>query len=127
MARILVVDDSATQILTVTRMLKKHGHDTVTASNGEQGIELARQELPDLILMDVVMPKLNGFQATRRMTHDGNIGHIPVILMTTKDQQTDKIWGIRQGARDYIVKPFTEEVLMAAVDKYLPAANAQSR
>ncbi len=119
MARILVVDDSPTQMLTLTKILRKHGHEVISADDGESGVELARTESPDLVLMDVVMPKLNGFQATRRIANEESTRHIPVILVTTKDQETDKIWGKRQGAREYLVKPIDEDRLMEAVNGLL--------
>ena len=119
MAKILVVDDSPTQLTNLVRMVESLGHQTVTANNGMQGIEQARAEQPDLILMDVVMPELNGFQATRKIAKDSELNHIPVILVTTKDQETDKIWGERQGAAGYIVKPPQEDELAAMIAKVL--------
>ena len=101
MARILIVDDSPSQLAGIRRIVERLGHETLTAEDGQAGVELARRELPDLILMDVVMPNLNGFQATRSITRDPATSHIPVILVTTKDQQTDRVWGMRQGARGY--------------------------
>lgn len=120
MARILIVDDSPTQTFNLTKMLEKHGHEIITAVNGEEGVDTAQAELPDLILMDVVMPKLNGFQATRKITHNKLTQHIPVILVTTKDQETDRVWGQRQGAKGYIVKPADETSLIELVDSLLP-------
>ena len=92
----------------IGRIVEKLGHDCITAEDGAQGVELAKAELPDLILMDVVMPNLNGFQATRAISRHETTSHIPVIMVTTKDQETDKVWGMRQGARGYLTKPFTE-------------------
>jgi twitching motility two-component system response regulator PilH len=120
MARILIVDDSPTQTLSLSKILKKHGHEIITAKDGEEGVEVAKAELPDLVLMDVVMPKINGFQATRQITKDPLTCHIPVIIVTTKDQETDRIWGARQGAKGYVTKPVEEELLMDAVNQYLP-------
>jgi len=120
MARILIVDDSPTQTLSLSKILKKHGHEILTAKDGEEGVEVALAELPDLVLMDVVMPKINGFQATRQITKDPLTSHIPVIIVTTKDQETDRIWGARQGAKSYVTKPVEEELLMDAVNQYLP-------
>ena len=108
MARILIVDDSPSQLMSIRRIVEKLGHDCITAEDGAQGVELAKAELPDLILMDVVMPNLNGFQATRAISRHETTSHIPVIMVTTKDQETDKVWGMRQGARGYLTKPFTE-------------------
>lgn len=99
----------------LTAMLEKHGHQVLKAENGADGVALARQEMPDVVLMDVVMPGLNGFQATRQLTKDPDTGHIPVIIVTTKDQETDKVWGRRQGARDYLTKPIDEDTLLKTI------------
>jgi len=120
MARILIVEDSPTQAMSLTKLLKKHGHEVLTARDGAEGVEVAKAELPDLVLMDVVMPKINGFQATRQITKDPNTRHIPVIIVTTKDQETDKIWGERQGAKGYILKPVTEDSIIEAIRQFLP-------
>lgn len=119
MAKILVVDDSPTQLANLVKIVEAHGHESVTATNGMDGFDKAKQELPDLILMDVVMPELNGFQATRKITRDPDTQHIPVILVTTKDQHTDKVWGERQGAAGYIVKPPQEKDLVAKINELL--------
>ena len=111
MARILIVDDSPSQLMGIRRIVESLGHEALTAEDGAAGVEAAKRELPDLILMDVVMPNLNGFQATRSITRDPATKHIPVILVTTKDQETDKVWGMRQGARAYITKPFSDTEL----------------
>lgn len=117
MARVLIVDDSPSQLLGIQRLVQKLGHETLTAEDGAAGVALARAELPDLILMDVVMPNLNGFQATRMLNKDAGTTHIPVILVTTKDQDTDRMWGMRQGARAYITKPFSEEQLAEVIER----------
>ena len=109
MARILIVDDSPSQLMGIRRIVEKLGHEALTAEDGAAGVEAAKRELPDLILMDVVMPNLNGFQATRSISREPTTKHIPVILVTTKDQETDRMWGMRQGARAYLTKPFSEE------------------
>ena len=93
--------------------LERHGFETVSAADGSECINLAREVKPDLILMDVVMPGVNGFQATRTLSRDPHTSSIPVVMITTKDQETDRIWGMRQGAVDYLVKPVTEAVLVA--------------
>ena len=103
--KVLVVDDSATERHVLGEMLAAQGMQVVFAENGEVGLAKAKSEQPDLIMMDVVMPGMNGFQATRAVTRDPETRHIPVIICTTKGQETDKIWGIRQGAKDYVVKP----------------------
>ena len=104
----------------IRRIVEKLGHECLTAEDGAQGVEAAKAELPDLILMDVVMPNLNGFQATRSITRDATTGHIPVLLVTTKDQETDKVWGMRQGAKGYLTKPFTEAELSEVIASALP-------
>ena len=121
MAKVLIVDDSHTETKQFTQLLHKHGHDVITADCGETGVDVAKAELPDLILMDVVMPGINGFQATRRITRDEATRHIPIIIVTTKDQETDKVWGKRQGASAYLTKPVAEDVLMETIGRALPS------
>ena len=118
MARILIVDDSPSQLMGIRRIVEKLGHEALTAEDGAAGVEAAKRELPDLILMDVVMPNLNGFQATRQISKDPKTSHIPVILVTTKDQETDKVWGMRQGASDYVVKPVNADELVAKIKAF---------
>ncbi|MEE9343469.1 MAG: response regulator [Gammaproteobacteria bacterium] len=115
MARILIVDDSPTETHILKGILEKNGFDTDTAENGLEGLARAKEIRPDLILMDVVMPGLNGFQATRKLTRDPETASIPVIIVTTKDQATDKMWGMRQGASDYVTKPIAEQTLVEKV------------
>ncbi|MBD3741064.1 MULTISPECIES: twitching motility response regulator PilH [unclassified Stenotrophomonas] len=117
MARILIVDDSPSQLLGIQRIVEKLGHQILTATDGAAGVETAKTELPDLVLMDVVMPNLNGFQATRTLARDEATRHIPVILVTTKDQDTDRMWGMRQGAKAYITKPFSEDELSEVLER----------
>ena len=119
MARILIVDDSPTETYRFREILEKHRHQVLEASNGADGVAMARAELPDLILMDVVMPGLNGFQATRQLTKGEDTAHIPIIIVTTKDQETDRVWGKRQGARDYLTKPIEEQILLQTMAQYL--------
>jgi twitching motility two-component system response regulator PilH len=120
MARILIVDDSPSQLLGIKRIVEKLGHETLSAEDGAQGVEVAKAEKPDLILMDVVMPNLNGFQATRTISKNADTAHIPIILVTTKDQETDRVWGMRQGAKAYVTKPIREEELVKALQEFLP-------
>jgi twitching motility two-component system response regulator PilH len=122
MARILIVDDSPSQLVGLKRIVEKLGHQVVTAEDGSAGVEAAKREIPDLILMDVVMPNLNGFQATRTISKDAKTSHIPIGLVTTKDQETDRVWGIRQGAKAYVTKPVNEGELVDTINKLLPAA-----
>ena len=113
--KIMVVDDSPTERAFMDGFLKKKGFEVVLVDSGEHAIERAKQEMPDLILMDVVMPGLNGFQATRAISRDPATRSIPVIMCTSKSQETDKIWGLRQGARDYVVKPVDRDELLAKI------------
>ena len=122
MARILIVDDSPSQLVGLKRIIEKLGHQTITAEDGAAGVEVAKREVPDLILMDVVMPNLNGFQATRNISKDAKTSHIPIVLVTTKDQETDRVWGMRQGAKAYVTKPINEGELVETIQKLLPAA-----
>jgi twitching motility two-component system response regulator PilH len=113
--KILIVDDSPTERHVLNDMLTKAGYEVVASDNGEDAIQKAKSVRPDLILMDVVMPGLNGFQATRAISRDPDTRAIPIILCTSKSQETDKIWGMRQGARDYIVKPVRRDELLAKI------------
>lgn len=113
--KILVVDDSPTERHALNELLSKKGYKVVTAESGEDAIFKAKSEMPDLILMDVVMPGMNGYQATRTITREDATKHIPVIMCTTKGQETDKIWGMRQGAHDYLVKPIDPDVLLEKI------------
>ncbi|MGI8560989.1 MAG: response regulator [Luteimonas sp.] len=124
MARILIVDDSPSQLMGIRRIVEKLGHEALTAEDGAAGVEAAKRELPDLILMDVVMPNLNGFQATRSITREPTTRHIPVILVTTKDLDTDRVWGMRQGAKAYLTKPFSEGDLAEAINVAIPTAGS---
>ena len=113
--KILIVDDSPTERHVLNDMLTKAGYEVVSSDNGEDAILKAKSLKPDLILMDVVMPGLNGFQATRAISRDPDTRAIPIIMCTSKSQETDKIWGMRQGARDYIVKPVSRDELLEKI------------
>lgn len=121
MAVILIIDDSPTELHLFQSTLEKAGFDTLVADSGEDGLRVARKSRPDCILMDVVMPGMNGFQATRKLTQDPETSGIPVIMVTTKDQETDKIWGMRQGAVEYLVKPVAEKELVARINAAMAA------
>ena len=113
--RILIVDDSPTERYYLTDILVHNGYTVDVAESGEEALVKLRAEKPDLILMDVVMPGQNGFQLTRAITRDPRFTGVPVIMCTSKNQETDKVWGMRQGARDYVVKPVSGTVLLARV------------
>ena len=119
MAHILIIDDSPTETHKLTTMLEKNGYSVDNAENAKKGVALAKASKPDLILMDVVMPGLNGFQATRHLSRAAETSTIPVIIVSTKDQDTDKVWGMRQGARAYLVKPVSESQLLKTVTEAL--------
>ena len=119
MANVLIVDDSPTEVHVLKGILEKGGHAVSSADNAEAGIKAAKANKPDVILMDVVMPGMNGFQATRALTKDPETQHIPIIIVTTKDQETDRVWGLRQGAKDYVTKPVDSNDLLAKVQAVL--------
>ncbi|MGE0706085.1 MAG: PleD family two-component system response regulator [Vicinamibacterales bacterium] len=119
MARILVVDDSPTETHRFVNVLARHGHQVLTAASGSDGITMASEELPDIILMDVVMPGINGFQATRQLTRNEITSHIPVIIVSSKSQDADRIWGERQGACGYLTKPVDDKTLINTVNDVL--------
>ena len=114
--RVLLVDDSPTDIANLRKMLEKNGFDVVEALTGESAIEKAAAEKPDVIVMDVVMPGMNGFQATRTLSRGADTASIPIVVISSKSQETDKLWAMRQGAREYIVKPVKESELISKVN-----------
>ncbi|MDO9091456.1 MAG: response regulator [Rubrivivax sp.] len=116
--KILVVDDSKTELHHLSDILGKRGYTVRTAENGEEAMRRLEEEKPQLILMDVVMPGQNGFQLTRAITRDPRFADVPVIMCTSKNQETDKVWGMRQGARDYIVKPVNADELIAKIKAF---------
>lgn len=118
MSTVLVVDDSKTEIFQFREMLEKLGYEVITAENGRDGVAMAKQEQPDVVLMDIVMPDMNGFQATRQITRAAETKHIPVIIVSSKDQETDKVWGERQGAKGYLTKPVDAQELSTAMQSH---------
>ena len=112
---VLIVDDSKTELMFLSEMLKKAGFAVTTAENAEDAQRRLEQAKPDLILMDVVMPGQNGFQLTRAISRDPRYTDIPIIMCTRKHQDTDRVWGMRQGARDYITKPVDQAELMGKI------------
>ena len=113
--KILVVDDSPTERLALQEVLARNGYEIITAESGEEAIQRSKADKPDLILMDVVMPGMNGYQATRTISRDDATRNIPIIMCTTKGEETDKIWGMRQGAYAYLVKPLDHNDLLARI------------
>ena len=122
MPHVLIVDDSPTETYKMESVLKKNGYTVSKAENGEDGVASAKKGQPDLVLTDVVMPGLNGFQATRQLSKAKETAHIPVIIVTTKDQPTDKLWGKRQGAKGYLVKPVDDAALLDAIKQVMNGA-----
>jgi len=121
MALILIVDDSPTELHVMQKALEKHGFTTAAAVDGAEGVRMAREINPDLIFMDIVMPGMNGYQATRALANDPRTSAIPIIMVTSKGQETDRIWGLRQGAIDYMVKPVSPDQLVAKAQATLSA------
>jgi twitching motility two-component system response regulator PilH len=119
MSLIMIVDDSPTEVHVMKTALEKHGYQTLSASDGSECLTLARKVRPDLIFMDIVMPGLNGFQTTRNLSRDPETKSIPVVMVTTKDQESDRVWGMRQGAVDYLVKPVDASDLVAKANELL--------
>jgi twitching motility two-component system response regulator PilH len=116
--KILLVDDSKTELHHLSELLTKRGYSIRTAENGEEAMRRLAEDKPDLILMDVVMPGQNGFQLTRSITRDPRFADVPVIMCTSKNQETDKVWGMRQGARDYVVKPVDADELISKIKAF---------
>lgn len=121
MARILLIEDSPTDRAVFTQWLERDGHEVLLASNAEDGLTLAREQQPDLVLMDVVLPGMSGFQATRALTRGEATSRIPVLIVSTKSMETDRAWGMRQGAVDYIVKPPRQEELLERIKQLVNA------
>ncbi|MBS0194677.1 MAG: response regulator [Proteobacteria bacterium] len=119
MARIAIIEDSLTDKAVFTEMLRRHGHEVISAGSAEEGVELVRRELPALVLMDVILPGMNGFQATRALSKDPKTSTIPVIIVSTKAMETDRAWGMRQGAKEYMVKPPNEADLIGRINSLL--------
>jgi twitching motility two-component system response regulator PilH len=121
MPLILIVDDSPTELHVMQKALEKHGYRTAAAADGAEGIRMARQMHPDLIFMDIVMPGVNGYQATRTLCNDPGTRSIPIVMVTSKGQETDRIWGLRQGAVDYMIKPVSPDELVSKAQATLAA------
>lgn len=121
MTKILIVDDSPTQLYQLRQIVEQAGHQIVTAESGEQAIELASCENPEVILMDIVMPGMSGYQAKRQLGRDVSTRHIPVIFVSSKDGDADRAWGLRQGAKEYVTKPVNPNLLLTAISEAMAA------
>jgi len=121
MSKVLIVDDSPTQLYCLRQIVEQAGHQAVTADSGEEAIEVAEGENPEVILMDIVMPGMSGYQAKRTLGKTQSTSHIPVIFVSTKDGDADRAWGLRQGARDYVTKPVNPNLLLAAISEAMAA------
>lgn len=119
MRRILLVEDSRTQAYTTSKVLERNGYEVIVAENGEDGVAFAKERSPDLVIMDIVMEGTNGYEATRRIASDVRTSRIPVVMLTSKDQVTDKLWAFKQGALGYLVKPVQEQELVSTINNLL--------
>jgi twitching motility two-component system response regulator PilH len=119
MATILIVEDSKAQQFEMIKIIEKLGHSAISADNGALDVLMAKEKMPDLILMDIVMPELNGFHATRQIFKDPKTCDIPIIMCSTKDQETDKVWSARQGAKAYVTKPINKKEFIATINEFL--------
>jgi twitching motility two-component system response regulator PilH len=123
-ARVLIIDDSPTEVHRVRELLASHGYEVLTAASADIGIAMVREQKPDLVLMDIMMPGINGFQATRQITRDPATNTVPVIMLTSKNQDADRVWGERQGARGYVTKPIDATVLLETIRQVLAGKGA---
>ena len=121
MSKVLIVDDSPAQLYCLRQIVERGGHQIVTADSGEQAIELAADEHPEVILMDIVMPGMSGYQAKRKLGKVESTQHIPVIFVSTKDGEADRAWGLRQGASEYVTKPVNPNLLLTAISEAMAA------
>ncbi|MBD3371149.1 MAG: response regulator [Candidatus Coatesbacteria bacterium] len=119
MAKILIVEDSSVEMEAITKALEPTGHELLKAADGESGLEMAKNTKPDLLLLDIILPKMNGFQVCRDLRSDPATEGLKVVMLTSKDQDSDKFWGLRQGADEYLTKPFDPEELRKVVAKYI--------
>jgi twitching motility two-component system response regulator PilH len=120
-AKILIKEHNPTHVRLFNTQLERAGHHVVAVSTAEEGIERVRADLPGLVIMDVIMPGMNGFQATRTLTRDPATSAVPIVMITTKSMETDRVWGLRQGARAFITKPVNEKELLACINDLLPS------
>ncbi|NRB72128.1 MAG: response regulator [Xanthomonadales bacterium] len=116
MAKVLIVDDSQLYRFKLRKLVEAKGHEALTANNGQEALAVARQEQPDIILMDIVMPGMSGYEAKRSLARDPATNHIPVIFVSSRSAESDKVWGMRLGAAGYVTKPVNSEQLDSAID-----------
>jgi twitching motility two-component system response regulator PilH len=121
MAKVLIVDDSTAQITALKKLVEDWGYETLSAQSGEEAIKIARQEQPNVILMDIVMPGMSGFQTTRKLSKDQATYNIPVIFVSIRNDETDRVWGMRQGAAAYVTKPVNPDSLFTAISDAIAA------
>lgn len=121
MAKVLIVDDSPAQVSSLKKLIEDWGYVALTAENGDQALQIARTEQPNVILMDIVMPGMSGFQTTRKLSKDQATNSIPVILVSKKDGEADQVWGMRQGASAYVTKPVNPGALLTAISDAIAA------
>lgn len=121
MPKVLIVDDSQSALYTLRKLVEQAGHQAVTAESGEQALRLAAEEMPEVILMDIVLPGMSGYTATRQLHRSGSTQHIPVIFVSSKSGEADRDWGLRQGARDYVTKPINPDALLTAISAAIAA------
>jgi twitching motility two-component system response regulator PilH len=119
MPHILIIDDSPTEVEVFTRLLEKGGFRVSHANNAEDGIARVKRDRPDLVIMDVIMPGMNGFQATRTLSRDSETSNIPILILTTKSMESDRVWGLRQGAKDFLTKPVDSRDLISRINGLL--------
>lgn len=113
--KVLVVDDSPAELTNIKRIIAEMGCIVISASNGVQAVELARSEKPDIIFMDIIMPEMDGYEATRKLSNDPAVKNIPIIFVSSKGQKADKLWGQMQGGKGYITKPYTPDQIMKQI------------
>ncbi len=121
MAKVLIVDDSPTHVYMLKNLIEDWGYTTLVAENGDLALELARTEKPNVILMDIIMPGMSGFQITRKLTNDSDTNNIPIIFVSKKDGEADRVWGMRQGAIAFLTKPINPDILQTAISDAVAA------
>jgi len=119
MAKVMVVDDAYSELQLMESILRSAGYDVVTYLDGDELEEKIAKERPDVVLLDVVMPKRNGYEALRAVRRDERIKQARVIVVSSKSQESDRVWGLRQGADEYLPKPFSPDQLLATVRKFV--------